>query len=113
MDLTSRRLKKLRRENGYSQKQVADFLEIDQSYLSKIESGKRNLNDVNFEKLCLLYNCSYEYLLGKSDDYECPKLDFRTNEKVDLNAISKLNQIMGHLKVLREIDEEGKSLTKN
>ena len=31
------RLKKLREENNYSQKQIADYLEIDQSYISKIE----------------------------------------------------------------------------
>ena len=31
------RLKQLREENNYSQEQVADYLEIDQSYISKIE----------------------------------------------------------------------------
>ena len=99
------KLRSLRRKNRYTQKQVADYLEIDQSYLSKIEKGERNLNDVNFEKLCLLYDCSYAYLTGKSDEYECPKFNFRTDEKLDLNAISKMNQIMNHLKVLREIEK--------
>ncbi len=98
------RLKKLREENNYSQKQIADYLEIDQSYISKIEKGTRNLNEVSFAKLCLLYNCSPDYLLGNSDDYEHPKIAFRSDESVDLFAISKMNQINGYLKLLRKIE---------
>lgn len=105
MNLIGQRVKKLRGENKYTQKQVADYLEMDPSYLSKIENGERNLNDVAFDKLCLLYNCSADYLLGKSDDYETPKLAFRLDEQVDLFAIAKMNQVMGHLKVLRELEE--------
>ncbi|MBQ6813707.1 MAG: helix-turn-helix transcriptional regulator [Methanobrevibacter sp.] len=106
MNITGERLKKLRGLNGYTQKEVADYLEIDQSYLSKIEKGERNLNELSFEKICLLYDCSPDYLLGKSDIYESPKLAFRTkNEKVDLNAIAKMNQVLGHLKVLRKLEE--------
>lgn len=98
------KLKKLREENGYSQKQIADYLEMDQSYISKIEKGTRNLNDVSFDKLCLLYNCSPDYLLGKSDEYESPKIAFRSDETVDLFAISKMNQVKGYLKLLRKIE---------
>ena len=98
------RLKKLREENGYSQKQIADYLEIDQSYISKIEKGTRNLNEVSFNKLCLLYNCSPDYLLGKSDEYESPKISFRSDETVDLFAISKMNQVVGYLNLLRKME---------
>ena len=98
------RLKKLREENGYSQKQIADYLEMDQSYISKIEKGTRKLNEASFNKLCLLYNCSPYYLLGKSDEYESPKIAFRSDETVDLFAISKMNQINGYLKLLRKIE---------
>ena len=42
------RLKQLREENNYSQEQVANYLEMDQSYISKIEKGKRNLNEISF-----------------------------------------------------------------
>ena len=102
------KLKKLREDNNYTQKQVADFLEIDQSYLSKIEKGERNLNEVTFDKLCNLYNCSSSYLLGNSDECESPKVAFRSDEKVDLVAISKMNQVMNHLKVLRKLEEDNK-----
>ena len=103
------KLKQLREENNYSQEQVADYLEIDQSYISKIEKGKRNLNEISFNKLCLLYNCSPDYLLGKSDDYEPPKLAFRSDESVDLFAISKMNQVTGYLKFLRKVERKIKN----
>lgn len=98
-------MKKLREENKYSQEQIAKFLEMDQSYISKIETGERNINEVAFNKLCLLYNCSSDYLLGNSNEYQPPKLAFRADENVDLIAISKMNQIVGYLKFLREIEE--------
>ena len=101
-----KKIRKLREDNGYSQKQIADYLEMDQSYVSKIEKGTRNLNEVSFNKLCLLYNCSPDYLLGKSDDYEPPKIAFRSDEAVDLFAISKMNQVMGYLNLLRKIGGE-------
>ena len=100
------RLKQLREENDYSQEQVANYLEMDQSYISKIEKGKRNLNEISFNKLCLLYNCSPDYLLGKSDDYESPKLAFRSDESVDLFAIAKMNQVIGYLKFLRKVERK-------
>lgn len=108
MSEIGKRIKALRRDNNYTQKQVADFLEIDQSYLSKIEKGERNLNEVTFDKLCNLYNCSASYLLGNSDEYESPKVAFRADEKVDLVAISKMNQVMNYLKVLRKLEEENR-----
>ena len=98
MAVIHERLKQLREENNYSQEQVANYLEMDQSYISKIEKGKRNLNEISFNKLCLLYNCSPDYLLGKSDDYESPKLAFRSDESVDLFAMAKMNQVIGYLK---------------
>ena len=106
MAVICERLKQLREENDYSQEQVANYLEMDQSYISKIEKGKRNLNEISFNKLCLLYNCSPDYLLGKSDDYEPPKLAFRSDESVDLFAIAKMNQVTGYLKYLRKVERK-------
>lgn len=97
-------LNELRRENGYTQEQVSDYLGITQSNLSKIENGEINLNMTLFDKLCLLYNCSPEYLLGKADSHEKTGTTFRSDEKVDLNVIAKMNQITGYLKLLRKLN---------
>ena len=53
-------LNKLRKENGYTQEQVSNYLGITQSNLSKIENGERNFNMTLLDKLCLLYSCKNE-----------------------------------------------------
>ena len=58
------------------------------------------------DKLCLLYNCSPEYILGESDEYNEPKIAFRIDRNVDLNVIAKINETMNYLKLLRELNEE-------
>lgn len=102
------RLKKLRVENNYSQRQIAEYLEIDQSNLSKIENNKRNLNWTLSDKLLSLYNCSLEYLLGQTDYYKKPEISFKSGRDIDLNAISKINKLSYELQVLRKL-EEGES----
>ena len=103
--MVGKNLRKLRVENGYTQKQVSDYLDITQSNLSKIENGERNFNMTMMDKLCLLYNCSSQYLLGETDFHEKPSIAFRSDEKVDLNVVAKMNEITGILKLLRKITE--------
>ena len=98
------KLYQLRRENGYTQEQVSRYLGITQSNLSKIENGERNFNMNLLDKLCLLYNCSPEYLLGEEDFHEKSSIAFRSDEKVDLNVVAKMNEITGYLKLLRKLD---------
>ena len=104
INVVGKNLKKLREENKYTQEQVSDYLGITQSNLSKIENGERNFNMTLLDKLCLLYNCSPEYLLGETDFHEKSRIAFRSDEKVDLNVVAKMNEITGFLKLLRKLD---------
>lgn len=100
------KLKKLRISNDYTQKQVADYLKIDQGHLSNIERGKRNTTIDIIEKLCDLYNCSLDYLLGESDYYKAPEITFRGNKKnKNLTLIAKMNEIMKNLEFLRQMED--------
>ena len=105
MSSVGSRLKKLRLEHGYSQSQLAEYLEIDQSNLSKIENDKRNLNSVSAEKIFSLYNCTPEYLLGETDDYDRQKILFKSGRDVDLSVVAKINQLAYHLIILRDLDD--------
>ena len=97
------RLKKLIADSNYTQEQIADYLGINQEQLSKIENGNRNLNLNLLDKISLLYNCSHEYILLESDEYDIPKIIFKNMENfVDLNLVAKMNKIMENLKFLRE-----------
>ena len=103
---TARKLKNLRIENNYTQKQIADYLKIDQGHLSNIENGKRNTSIDIIEKLCHLYNCSIEYILGETDYYESPKIAFRGSKKdKNLVLIAKMNEIMENLEFLRKMED--------
>lgn len=97
------KLKELREVNGYSQKQIENYLGIDQSNLSKIERHIRKLNVDSLEKLCVLYNCTPEYLLGESDEYTPVKIAFRKNKNIDLNVIAKVNETMSYMNLLNEL----------
>ena len=103
MKEVGQRLKQLREEHSYSQTQVAEYLGIDQSNLSKIERGERNFKLSSLIKLCSLYNCSQDYILCRSDEYDKSDIAFRTDGKVDLNVIAIANETMNDLKMLRKI----------
>ena len=50
--------KHARESNGFSQVNVADFLNVDQSFVSKFEKGERCLQADMLERLANLYGCN-------------------------------------------------------
>lgn len=58
------RIKELREDNDITQKQISEYLGIDQSNYSKIELGKQYLKDEILIKLANFYYTSIDYLLG-------------------------------------------------
>ena len=57
------RLKELRVKNSITQSQLAEYLGVDQSYISKFESGQRQLSVLSLEKLANLFGLPVESLL--------------------------------------------------
>lgn len=62
------RLKKLRKERGFTQVKMQVLTGIDQSDYSKIESGKRYYTFEQCRKIALALNTSMDYLAGLTDD---------------------------------------------
>lgn len=58
-------LRKLRRENGLTQRQVADLLHMDRSTYTYLELGHTRLNIENLVKLARLYRVSLYELLDE------------------------------------------------
>ena len=73
-------ISKLRRENGWSQKETALKLGISQALLSHYEKGIRECGLDFLTKAASVFNCSTDYLLGLSKS--------QTNAKVDTDNIS-------------------------
>jgi len=64
------RLRKLRKERGYTQVKMQVLTGIDQSDYSKIESGKRYYTFEQCRKIALALNTSMDFLAGLTDDPE-------------------------------------------
>lgn len=62
------RLKELREDNDIYQKDIAKYLNVDQSNYSKYELEKINIPMEILKKLADYYNTSIDYLLYRTDE---------------------------------------------
>ena len=56
--LVGKRVKELRNKLGISQEELADLAELDRTYITSVECGRRNISIVNIEKLAIALNIS-------------------------------------------------------
>ena len=99
------RLKKLRKENNFTQKQVADYLGFKQTQIAKLESNDRTLKLSSLNKLCELYNCDEEYILEGIGQYSKQQLKYRSDKNnLDLNTLADMNRIIQNLKQLHKLN---------
>lgn len=62
------RIKELRTEKGYTQEELAKLLGLNsKSNIANYENGANSPSDKIKLKMCELFNCSMDYLMGKSD----------------------------------------------
>jgi len=66
--MLSQVLKKLRKEKGITQKQLAEKLFVDQTAVSYWEQGKTNPDLEKQIALADFFNVTTDYLLGRTDD---------------------------------------------
>ncbi len=88
---------KLFRERAHlTQSQIAEFLSIDQSLVSKIEKGERNISEYMLEELATLFCCSVDSIISDDDSLIRSNIAFRKDavEISDLRCISLLNKIV-------------------
>jgi HTH-type transcriptional regulator xre len=76
------RLKKLRKKEKLTQKDIATFLNISQPAYQQFESGKKKMNLETMEKLADFFNVSTDYLLGKTDIPD-PESDIDLDSAID------------------------------
>ena len=118
MDNICERLKKLRKDIGLNQESLAEYLGIDQSYLSQIELGHRKLTLSILDKLCALYACDMDYILCKNDNYTPLKVAFRSKNLSieDLGGLASINKLfknMTYLKSNKNINEANHLVSDN
>jgi transcriptional regulator with XRE-family HTH domain len=88
-------IKTLRDGMGFNQSNIAHFLNVDQSLISKVEKGERTLSSDMLENLACLFGISVDDI--ESDTLEASSLSFafRASDLTaeDMEAISAINRI--------------------
>ena len=101
------RLKRIRLEHNFTQKQIADYLGFKQGQIAKLESNKRTLKSDSLIKLSNLYRCSPEYIILGIGEYSKTNMAFRSSEKnLSLDDIAEMNRIIDNLEFLSRITGE-------
>ena len=87
--------KNLRKKINVTQEQMALFLGLEQSSISKFESGERTLNVSNLEKACTLFGVSYHELANHAIEVGMISPSFRkTSVSIEsLEDVSEINKI--------------------
>ena len=88
-------IQRLRIRQGYTQEEFAKMLNIDRSYLSRIESGKKGCSVDLLVQLSELLNVSIDYLV--TGEVRTPLLETADREQLK-NAIENL---ITHMKVFK------------
>ena len=58
-----KRLRELREDNDYTQREIAILLDMPQTQYLRYEQGKRDIPTDILKKLCLMYKVSADYIL--------------------------------------------------
>lgn len=91
LDECGKRIAKLRIQHGYTQERLADVLNIDRSFLSKVEAGKKGFSIDLLVQLSALFDVSLDYLIvGRIRKTEEPELK------------QKVEELISHLTAFRE-----------
>ena len=88
-------LRVLREGAGYNQTSIATFLGVDQSLISKIEKGERNISADMLEKLASLYGVAASSLVNDVVTGKQLSCAFRCSDLTsdDMEVISAINKI--------------------
>ena len=85
----------LRAENRYTQKQLAEKLDISPSIVSGYETGDRTPSLENLLSLAKLYNCSTDYLLGMNAEEPSIAID---TEGLTIQQVTVLQDLVAVMK---------------
>lgn len=90
------KVKILRETSNLTQKQLADYLSVDQSMISKLEKGERRLTSAMLDDIASLFCCSVSDILSADHLYVKHAVAFRglTLEPLDLRNLAVINKIV-------------------
>jgi len=101
-DLVGKKFKALREQCGFTQGQLAEYLNVDQSYISKCEKNERQFSVDILEKAGNLFGCSLEYFTNDATEYSPATIALRAKAVTaeDLETIATINKIALNLRYM-------------
>ena len=106
--LIGQKVKELREKAGLNQMQIAQFLEVDQSTISKCEKGERQFQVDHLERLGSLFGVPLADLMNEEVPVAPLQIAFRADgmQVEDLNAIADIQKIALNLDQMRTLLRE-------
>lgn len=103
------RLKAFREQSGFTQKNIADYLQVDQSLVSMVETGKRSLTADMLEKLADLFGVSLKAFEEEGAEVRTLSFAFRASEvdETDMETIRAIHRIALNSRFMTELLEKG------
>jgi transcriptional regulator with XRE-family HTH domain len=100
------KFRKLREANNLTQGQIAEYLAVDQSMISRYEQDERQFSITMLEKISDLFGCSVEYFLS-DDGYDPVPFSLRADhiQAEDLETIAVINRIALNLRMMKDLLE--------
>lgn len=101
------RMKELREQAKLRQGQIAAYLGVDQSYLSKMETGERAISVEQLERLAELYGCDLEVFENPDLEISPIQIALRASKITteDLNIIAVINHIASNSRYMARLLE--------
>ena len=86
------RLKELRIEKGLLQSDIAKIIDKSERTVGFYETGERDMNTETLAILADFFNCSIDYLLGKSDVRNPEKININDADVAFASGVKALNE---------------------
>lgn len=102
------KLKTMREDAALRQCQIAKYLGVTQTFISKVEAGERNLTVDQLERLINLYGYDIDYFINMDQEAQPFQFAFRAQDvsQDDLNAISDITRIAMNSRFMARLLEE-------
>lgn len=102
LGLVRKRFSELRHKSGLTQSQMAAYLGVDQSYVSKCEKGERQFSVDVLEKVATLFGYPVEYLIDESNKFAPMSIALRAKTVAveDLETLAAIQKIALNLRFM-------------
>ena len=107
------KLKLMREQSGLRQGQIAEYLGVTQTFISKVETGERNLTVAQLENLVNLYGYSLAAFANEDVVARPIQFAYRAQEvsQADLKVIADISKIVINSQFMTEVLEETNGYT--